>query len=584
VHPGLRTILGDPFTDRRIELLIVFTDQPVLPRFPRPRVGEPRTSPANSEERERARLLLESIREKRASDYEELIARLKQIAPGLEVLDKFWLISGLLVEAPLSAVESLAAADFVLSVEPRYPGEPPPTDYPISEGRLRIGADTFFDPDGPKPRIAMFDTGTFAKHKLLADPGQIDLWRDCVAGGTDCDTGDALIPEDIFGHGTATAAILVGNSSMGPDFRGVTNAVLDSFRVYRISDDTGLCEVDLDAARRAFEFVIADVADHLIVAEIQDSFDDLGSLALLADQAFRQGYIVVAANGNDSRGKKVRSPALAHCAIGAGAFGLDTWTTTATQCSGPTADGRIKPDVQGPTGTFSATNTGIEDTAAYGETSGATPFVAGAAALIWRRLDHASGFTEPGHVYTQLILFGNATSPFVDAAKGAGRLALSTDGTLDQTKLEVDDQEVEDFPIEIPALTSRLDAAIWQPEEAVGGDVHNTIALSLIDPMGIERAAGQCDTSVFQRCSVTGPAAGTWVVRLHGVAVPSGTQDVYVATFLRPTMVARLARRVRLSARQIPSRDVVVGSLTRLRELLAGLDRRLRRRRPGGPP
>ena len=44
--------------------------------------------------------------------------------------------------------------------------------------------------------------------------------------------------------------------------------------------------MDLDAARRAFELIVRDAADHLIVAEIQDSFDDLASLALEADEAF----------------------------------------------------------------------------------------------------------------------------------------------------------------------------------------------------------------------------------------------------------------------------------------------------------
>ena len=499
VHPRLRAMQRDLAPGKRIELLIVFTDQPALPRFPRPIPGEPRTSPGNAAERERARSIVEFVRERRASDYEDLIDRLSQVAPGLEVLDRFWAISGLLVEAPLAAVDSLAAADFVLSVEPRYPGEPPPYGYPISEGRRRIGADAYLDPALPMPPIALLDTGVFDKHTLLKESGQIDRRLDCVNGCADCNTGATVDPDDISGHGTACAAILVGNGSMGPDSRGVTNAALDSLRVYAISSALGKSEVDLDAARRAFELLISDVADHVIVAEIQDSFDDLGSLALEADEAFCQGHVVVAANGNDAAGKQVRSPALAHCAIGAGAYELDSLTTTGTQCSGPTADDRIKPDVQGPTGTLSATNTGIDATAPFGETSGATPYVAGAAALVWSRLDHAHGFTEPGHVYAQLILFGNAVSPFTDRAKGAGRLALAADGALDLTKIKLGDQEVEVVTVEVPALTSRLDAAIWWPEKATNGDVHNTIALSLIDPLKNEQAKGCCGTSVFER-------------------------------------------------------------------------------------
>ena len=577
VHPRLRAMLTDPAPGRRIELLVVFTDQPELPRFPRPIPGEPRTSPGNVAERERARTLVELVQEGRARDYEDLIGRLRQYAPDLEVLDRFWLISGLLIEAPLAAVDSLAAADFVLSVEPRYPGEPPPSDYPISVGCRRIGADVFLDPAQPMPPIALLDTGVFIKHSLLKEQGQVDRWLDCVNGGTDCNAGVAVDPDDIGGHGTASAAILVGNDSLGSESRGVTNAVLDSLKVYAISPDHPGGQVDLDAARRAFELIVRDVADHMIVAEIQDSFDDLASLALEADEAFRQGHVVVAANGNDSASKLVRSPALAHCAIGVGAYELTSLSTTGAQCLGPTKDDRIKPEVQGPTGTISATNTDVDATAPFGETSGATPYVAGAAALVWSRLDHAHGVTEPGHVYAQLILFGNAVSPFADKAVGAGALRLATDGALDHCKIELGDQEFEDVTVEVPALTSRLDAAIWWPEKATDGDVHNTIALSLIDPMKYEQAKGCCGTSVFERCSVYSPVAGTWVVRLTGVAVPSDTQEVYVATFVRPMAVVRIARRARLRVRRALGREGAAGALPRLRRPRVGLGRRLRR-------
>ena len=221
--------------------------------------------------------------------------------------------------------------------------------------------------------------------------------------------------------------------------------------------------------------------------------------------------MVVAANGNDAASKLVRSPALAHCAIGVGAYELTSLSTTGAQCLGPTKDDRIKPDVQGPTGTISATNTGVEATAAFGETSGATPYVAGAAALVWSRLDHAHGVTEPGHVYAQLILSGNAVSPFADKAVGAGALTLATDGVLDHCKIELGDQEFEDITVEVPVLTSRLDAAIWWPEKATDGDVHNTIALSLIDPLQNEEADGGSGAGVFDAArNITQPPGHGW--------------------------------------------------------------------------
>ena len=45
VHPRLRAMLRDLAPGRRIQLLVVFTDQPELPLFPRPIPGEPRRRP-----------------------------------------------------------------------------------------------------------------------------------------------------------------------------------------------------------------------------------------------------------------------------------------------------------------------------------------------------------------------------------------------------------------------------------------------------------------------------------------------------------------------------------------------------------
>ena len=75
--------------------------------------------------------------------------------------------------------------------------------------------------------------------------------------------------------------------------------------------------------------------------------------------------------------------------------------------------------------------------------------------------------------------------------------------------------------------------------------MHNTIELTLIDPSLNERARGRSDRSVFERCSVGSVTAGTWVARLHGVDVPRAPQVVYLAAFVRPTLISRIAGGVR---------------------------------------
>ena len=67
------------------------------------------------------------------------------------------------------------------------------------------------------------------------------------------------------------------------------------------------------------------------------------------------GAAVIAANGNFGPGAgTVRSPAIAHRVIGVGAVDVNTRLTMDYQSRGPTPDGRIKPDIQAPTNTETA--------------------------------------------------------------------------------------------------------------------------------------------------------------------------------------------------------------------------------------
>ena len=99
---------------------------------------------------------------------------------------------------------------------------------------------------------------------------------------------------------------------------------------------------------------------------------------------------------------------------------------------------------------------------------------------------------------------------------GAGALTLATDGALDHCKIELGDEEFEDITVEVPVLTSRLDAAIWRPEKATDGDVHNTIVLSLIDPRQNEEADGGSGAGGSSAAQNITAAAGTWGRRTGG--------------------------------------------------------------------
>ena len=75
------------------------------------------------------------------------------------------------------------------------------------------------------------------------------------------------------------------------------------------------------------------------------------------------------------------SPGSAHKVIGVGSVDVQTLALAPTQSRGPTADGRIKPDLQAPTNTETASNASDTALRVFNGTSGATPYAGGAAAL-----------------------------------------------------------------------------------------------------------------------------------------------------------------------------------------------------------
>lgn len=318
VHPELRRLLRVRPPEERHELIVVFTEQPRIPRFPEP-LDEPRDSPGNVALQAEADDLVRAIQERQEPRYREWEATLDALHQGIRVLGRYWLISGVLIEAPLAAVARLAAADIVVSVEPRYPNERPP-QATVFDGRARVGTDPVIGLGLTGTSIGLLDTGVRATHDLLSNPSVLGRRLDCVNGGADCNTGAALDPSDQSNHGTATAAILAGNMALGDPFRGVTRSTVDSLKVYRKGT------LDADAAVRGFHVLTKSIHGEVVVAEMQGEHDHLSALAQAADQAFDGGAVVVAANGNLTLtgGNAVKCPANAHRVIGVGAYGAAT--------------------------------------------------------------------------------------------------------------------------------------------------------------------------------------------------------------------------------------------------------------------
>jgi serine protease AprX len=526
VHPILREWLDGRSGDEREQIIVALVDPVSIPRFPERAIDEPRDSDRNRQLLERAEELVRSIEAERAPGYERLEAELADYEA--ELVERFWLINGIVTEMPLKSVERLATREDVVSIEPRFSGEEPPQDE-VDDGRARINSDPYFNLGLTGGWIGLLDTGVRFSHTLFTNPSRIDFRRDCNNGGLDCNTGTNLNPnDDCWNHGTSSAAIIMANANQGNDFRGVTGIILDSWKVYATA--TPCAGLDTVAVQNGFAEAVK-WGDRVIVAEMQGTGDHNSAIAQAADKAFVAGAVVIAANGNNGpNASTVNCPANARKVIGVGNFDVQTLQQIVSQSRGPTADNRFKPDIQAPTNTETASNASDTARRVFGGTSGATPYASGAAALLRNWLRGTSFSIDPGQVYAFLILSGQTPYPF-DNTSGAGPLRLPTDGTAWWGKVSATNQVTINIPLGIGSGTANtLDAAIWWPESGT----HNDIDLHLIDPSGNVRASSISVYSVYERCRVAGTVApGTWQLRIRGYSVPAGPQEVFWAAHVR---------------------------------------------------
>jgi serine protease AprX len=469
----------------------------------------------------RLKRLVEDTKAKRAADYlaltNEFSARYQAT-----VLETFWLVKAVLAEIPLAAVQAVADRADVLYISPQVSGEPPPS---VSQGRIVIASDPYFDPlYGPLSYFALLDSGVRSTHVTLSQPvsGYHGVLADCVFGDSNCWGGN---PQDDCNHGTSSADILAGDSDLGDNYRGVTPGWINSFKVYNS------CGLDVGAAVRAFQRAIV-FGSIVIVAEMQMTESDNGTIAAAADNAFDAGCVVIAANGNYGPGAStVASPAIAHKAIGVG--GVDAYTLAQYdgQSRGPAPDGRTKPDIQTPTNSAAASNISDTSVQVFSGTSGATPYGAGAASLLDNYLRGCIECLnpEPGQVYAHLILSGQQPYPFNNTV-GAGRLHLPDKrGQIWWGKVSVSNGQTTDVPLDVnTSVRNILDGALWWPESQ--SQAHNNINLSLVNPSGVELALSTDSLSVFQRARVSQSlVSGTWMLRIRGNSVSVSPQTVYWA-------------------------------------------------------
>ncbi|NJE60567.1 S8 family serine peptidase [Thermococcus sp. 21S7] len=376
----------------------------------------------------------------------------------------------------------------------------------------QIGADTVWNSlgyDGSGIVVAVIDTGIDASHPDLK--GKVVAWYDVVNGKT--------TPYDDNGHGTHVAGIVAGTGAVNSRYIGVApGAKLVGVKVLA-ADGSGTIS-DIIAG---VDWVVQNKDKYgikvinLSLGSSQSS-DGTDSLSQAVNNAWASGLVVCVAAGNSGpKTYTVGSPAAADKVITVGA--VDSTDTIASFSSrGPTADGRLKPEVVAPgvdiiapraSGTSMGTPIDNYYTKASG-TSMATPHVAGAAALILQ----AHPTWSPDKIKTAFIETADIVKPdeIADIAYGAGRINVYKAINYDNyAKLvftgSVANKGSSTHAFDISGATFVTATLYWDTSSS-------DLDLYLYDPNGNQVDYSYTAYYGFEKVGYYNPTAGTWTIKV----------------------------------------------------------------------
>ena len=265
---------------------------------------------------------------------------------------------------------------------------------------------------------AVIDTGIDAGHVDL-NGGKVLAFQNCVGGCR------ATAPFDDHGHGTHVAGTIAGEGEGLAQLKGAApGAALVGVKVLAANGSGSTADItegiDWVTTNKATYGIEADqpLAERHAAAPTAPTSPRRRSTA-----PARRGIVVAVAAGNAGAGTcTISSPSAAAAAITVGAMadlGENGFKQAYFSSRGPTADGRIKPDVSAPGVNINSVDAGTS--AGYTLSSGtsmASPFVAGTALLM---LD-ANPSLSPGAIKSIMM------STAIDWARGGDNRTSGTTG------------------------------------------------------------------------------------------------------------------------------------------------------------
>ena len=236
--------------------------------------------------------------------------------------------------------------------------------------------------------VAVVDTGIYGNHSVFTNDGKLN-WTDRIIKYVNFINNQSGYPQDDNGHGTWTASILGGNSS---EYRGVAPGI--KFVILDIFDSSG--EQNTTILENAINWILLN-KDTFNIRIVSMSFgakpeaDNIYPILYLQNLARKLteiGILVIAAAGNDGNPNSaygdgtINAPASDKAIFAVGGVDYDG-NMYQYSAKGPTIEMTKKPDVCAPAVSIYGANIGFLDSySSRSGTSGATPFVAGLAALM----------------------------------------------------------------------------------------------------------------------------------------------------------------------------------------------------------
>lgn len=426
--------------------------------------------------------ILDGDRDKIFDDLEELIAPApaERLFPVIVVLDEplnaptldalrarvgrfettfqYPSIDGFAATLTKRQILALAALGTVRQIEPDRIVEPTLDTatfwFGVQKARADFGVDGNADGSSSYSSgdvvVAVLDTGIDVGHVDL-NGGKVIAWKDFVNNKPSPYDEGASGPADCAYHGTHVSSIVAGEGEGNPAVKGVApGAALVGVKVLGIQAIPGLGKVCVGTESQVnsgIQWVIDNKETYNIrvfnmslgVAGCSDGTD---SQSLLVDAAVDAGLVGVVSAGNSGPGPcTIGSPAAARNAISVAAMAdpqnrpASVSPDAAGECGriplggfylacfssrGPTADGRVKPDIAAPgvfiTAASGGTSSGYKNLSG---TSMSSPFVAGIAALMIDADPSLTPATVKSTIVATAVEWGTSGK---DTEYGAGRL------------------------------------------------------------------------------------------------------------------------------------------------------------------